>query len=58
MNAALLGEDVPILRNQDDLHIPFSRIQFAERLPLIDFPKFWTNFPNNDIKFIHNKLEF
>jgi hypothetical protein len=57
-NASMRGEDIPILRNQDDLHIPFSRIHFVERLPLILFPKIWTNFQNNEIKFLRSKIEF
>jgi hypothetical protein len=57
-NASIRGENIPLLRNQDDLYIPFSRTNFVERLPLISFPKLWTNFQSFDIKFLRNKLEF
>jgi hypothetical protein len=46
------------LRNNDDLAVPFARLNLTERQPLTHFPKVWLNFPNEDIKFIRNKLEF
>ena len=46
------------LRNDDLLAIPFARTKFCERLPLTSFPKIWTNFPSEEIKFIRNKIEF
>jgi hypothetical protein len=57
-NASIRGEDLPLLRNQDDLHIPFSRVNYVERLPLIVFPKLWSNFSTLEIKFIRDKTEF
>ncbi len=46
------------LRNDDELYVPFSRNNFISRLPLALFPKLWTEFPSDEIKFIRNKLEF
>jgi len=46
------------LRNDDLLAIPFARTKFCEKLPLTAFPKIWTEFPSEEIKFIRNKLEF
>jgi hypothetical protein len=57
-NADLRGELLPILRNQDDLFIPFARTVFSERLPFVNLPKIWSQFTNFEIKFIHSKLEF
>jgi hypothetical protein len=57
-NASIRGDNILLLRNQDNLYIPFSRTNFVERLPLISFPKLWTNFQSFDIKFLRNKLEF
>jgi len=44
------------LRNDDLLAIPFARI--LSRLPLTSFPKIWETFPNDEIKFVRNKIEF
>jgi Reverse transcriptase (RNA-dependent DNA polymerase) len=57
-NADLRGLHLPLLRNQDDLNIPFARTVFSEQLPYVKFPKIWTNFNANDIKFINSKIEF
>ena len=46
------------LRNDDLLAIPFARTKFCEKLPLTAFPKIWTEFPSEEIKFIRNKIEF
>jgi hypothetical protein len=46
------------LRNNDDLAVPFARLNLTERQPLTHFPKVWLNFQNENIKFIRNKLEF
>jgi len=46
------------LRNDDLFAIPFARTKFCERLPLTSFPKTWTDFPSEEIKFIRNKIEF
>lgn len=51
-------DDYMILRNQEDLFVPFARTTFAERLPLTSFPKIWSDFDSNEIKILRNKLEF
>lgn len=51
-------QDQAILRNQDNLFIPFARTNFSERLPLTAFPKIWSDFQIHEIKIIRNKIEF
>ena len=46
------------LRYPNQLSIPFARTVQTERQPLTDFPKLWSEFPDENIKFIHNKKEF
>ena len=46
------------LRNDDQLHIPFSRTNLTAKLPVANFPSIWTDFPSEEIKFIRNKIEF
>jgi hypothetical protein len=50
--------DQAVLRNQDNLHVPFARTVFSENMPWTSFPKAWNSFDCNEIKFIRNKLEF
>jgi hypothetical protein len=50
--------DQAVLRNQDNLYVPFARTVFSENMPWTSFPKAWNTFDCNDIKFIRNKLEF
>jgi hypothetical protein len=50
--------DQAVLRNQDNLYVPFARTIFSENMPWTSFPKAWNSFDRNDIKFIRNKLEF
>ena len=52
------GENEIILRNHNAFQIPFSRLVSIDRHPIIAFPKFWEQFPDNQIKFIRNKTEF
>lgn len=52
------GESEILLRNSNALQIPFSRLVSTDRHPLITFPKLWEQFPDIQIKFIRNKLEF
>jgi hypothetical protein len=35
----------PILRNEDDYHVPLSRLHSADYHPLAYFPKLWNDFP-------------
>lgn len=48
------------LRNSvnDDLYVPFARLNLTERQPLTRFPKVWSNLQSENIKIIRNKLEF
>jgi Reverse transcriptase (RNA-dependent DNA polymerase) len=57
-NADLRGENLPILRNQDDLFIPFARSCFADRMPYFNLPKLWSSFNVAEIKFIRDKNSF
>jgi hypothetical protein len=50
--------DQAVLRNQDNLYVPFARKVFSENMPWTSFPKAWNAFDCNEIKCIQNKLEF
>jgi len=52
------GQRELLMRNDDDFYIPLSRLTSSDRLPFISFVKLWNNFPNGEIKFIRNKLDF
>ncbi len=47
-----------VLRNDDILNIPFARNSTTTKHPLTSFPKIWTEFPDEGIKFLRNKIEF
>ena len=47
-----------VLRNDDLLHIPLARTLFTSKHPLTTFPQLWSEFPDESLKFIRNKLEF
>jgi hypothetical protein len=51
-------QDQVELRNKDDLNIPFARLTSTERQPLTFFPKIWSSFPDEQIKFTRNVKEF
>jgi hypothetical protein len=53
-----IGENSIVLRNMGQLRVPFARISLVEKLPLVSFPTIWENFPDENIKFIRNKIEF
>jgi hypothetical protein len=53
-----IGENSIVLRNMDQLRVPFARILLVEKLPLVSFPTIWENFPDENIKFLRNKDEF
>jgi hypothetical protein len=57
-NVREIGENAIVLRNNDQLRVPFARISLVEKLPLISLPTIWENFPDENIKFIRNKAEF
>ena len=46
------------LRKNDILHIPFACTSTTTKHPLTSFPRLWTEFPDEEIKFQRNKLEF
>jgi hypothetical protein len=48
------------LRYDADLYVPFARTALIERQPLTKFPKIWheTEFPNENVKFLRNKITF
>ncbi len=47
-----------ILRNSENLNIPFARLSFSLKQPLINLPKSWILFEEESIKIIQNKSEF
>jgi hypothetical protein len=47
-----------ILRNSENLNIPFARLSSSMKQPLVNLPKMWSNFDNEEIKIIRNKVEF
>jgi len=49
---------VRILRNDDNLHVPFARLTSSVKQPLINIPKTWSDFNKHDIKILRNKIEF
>lgn len=53
-----IEEDQISLRDDDLFYIPLSRTSVTSRLPLVVLPKLWNDFPDNDLKFIRNKIEF
>jgi hypothetical protein len=47
-----------ILRNSKNLNIPFARLSSSTRQPFVLLPKLWTEFNQEEIKIVRNKLEF
>jgi len=47
-----------VLRDDDLLYIPFARTSTTSKFPLTAFPRIWEEFPDEEIKFTRNKLEF
>jgi len=45
------------LRNDGDLHVPFSRTAQISRFPLISLPTLWNTLPP-ELSIIRNKIEF
>jgi hypothetical protein len=52
------GSSEITLRNQDQLNIPFARLSSSARQPLVNLPKTWESFLNEDIKIIRTQAEF
>ena len=52
-------EDIQrILRNSNQLAVPFTRLVSLSKHPYINLPKTWTDFSHENIKIIRNKIEF
>jgi hypothetical protein len=51
------NEDLPNLRNDEEVAVPFARTNFAQKMPLSLFPKIWNEF-SNIIKYDLNKILF
>ncbi len=47
-----------VLRNHDMLYVPPSRLSTTAKHPYFNLPKTWTEFSNENIKILRNKLEF
>jgi hypothetical protein len=52
------NQDHVELRNDDDINIPFARLSSTERQPLACFPRIWSQFPDEQIKFTRNVPTF
>jgi Reverse transcriptase (RNA-dependent DNA polymerase) len=50
-------DDVPNLRNDQDIAVPFARTKFAQKMPLTFFPKTWNDF-TDIIKYDPNRKIF
>jgi Reverse transcriptase (RNA-dependent DNA polymerase) len=58
-NASRNREDFLLeLRNRENFHVPFARLQSSTQQPLINLPRSWIQFNNEEIKVIRNKIEF
>ena len=46
------------LRNENLFNIPFARLTSSLKLPLVNLPRTWEDFKNENVKIIRNKIEF
>jgi hypothetical protein len=46
------------LRNRENINIPFVRLTSSTIQPLVNLPRTWCQFPNENIKILRNKLDF
>ena len=46
------------LRNENLFNIPFARLTSSFKLPLVNLPRTWEDFKNENVKIIRNKIEF
>ena len=53
-----IGENEIQLRNAEQFQPIHTSMFSLDKFPLYDFPKIWQNFPDEQIKFIRNKIEF
>ena len=47
-----------ILRNNNQLSVPFVRLSTLSKHPLVNLHKTWLEFCNKNIKILRNKIEF
>jgi len=47
-----------VLRNSENLNIPFARLSFSTKQPYINLPRTWLDFTEESIKIVRNKIEF
>ena len=47
-----------ILRNSSDLTVPFTRLASLSKHPLVNLPKTWLEFKNENVKILRNKIDF
>jgi hypothetical protein len=58
-NATRHREDfVLALRNSENINIPFARLHSSSIQPLVNLPRLWSQFEEEDVKILRNKLEF
>jgi hypothetical protein len=50
-------EDLPNLRNDQDIVVPFGRTNFSQKMPLSFFPKIWNDL-RNIFKYDPNNILF
>jgi hypothetical protein len=46
------------LRNSENVNIPFARLHSSTIQPLVNLPRLWSQFEEENIKILRNKLEF
>ena len=57
-NIRNIGENEIQLRNSNHIQAPPSRLAITDRLPTANFARIWEQFPGEQIKIIHKKIEF
>jgi hypothetical protein len=54
-----LNEENPRhLRNDNELYVPFIRLETFIKFPLSDFPRTWNDWDRDDLKTILNRIQF
>jgi hypothetical protein len=46
------------LRNNNQLNVPFTRLTMSNKMPLVNLPRTWENFNEEDIKILREPVEF
>ena len=47
-----------VLRNKSALTVPFTRLSTLSKHPLVNLPKTWIEFKNENVKILRNKVQF